>query len=1149
VVKVDEGLITTKGKLGPGQMILVDLNRHLFLTDAQVKNELARRPQYQAWVAGFKPLATETRPARFSLQPPPYYQTPPKVNTSPLWLTRFQTAFGYTREEIAVILRPMAESGKEPTGSMGDDAALALLSDQPRPLFHYFKQRFAQVTSPPLDPLRETLVMSLTTRLGARANLLAESARHAHLIELTSPVLTDLDLENLKRLDDPRFQTRTIAARYPVEQGREGLQLALARLCTMAGRAIDHGQTILVLSDHGVDRRHAPIPALLAVGAVHQHLLRQGRRMRVSLVAESGEVREVHHLACLLAFGANAVNPYLALATVEGLVDAAAVRLNLVEARRNTIRAMEAGLLKIMSKMGVSTVESYAGAQLMEAIGLSQTLVDEFFSGTVSRLGGIGLDEIAAAVAQWHRAAFADPDPPALADPGFYHVNPGGEAHAHTPATGQALQRAVRMAGALSPAALAPASLDGRPRAFPGENFAAGYAAYQEFAGLLRQHRPISPRDLLDFVDSGRAPLALAEVEPLEAILPRFATAAMSHGALSAEAHQTLAVAANRLGTASNSGEGGAEPGTFGTERNNSTKQVASGRFGLTPAYVMSAGQLQIKIAQGAKPGEGGQLPGAKVSAEIAAMRHTPVGATLISPPPHHDVYSLEDLAQLIYDLKQVNPQAGVAVKLVAEAGVGAVAAGVVKSGADAVHLSGHAGGTGAAAWSSIKHAGLPFELGLAEIQHTLQQHCLRGRVRLSTDGGLQTGRDVVIAAMLGADEYHFGTAALVAEGCLMTRACHTNTCPAGIATQDPVLRANFAGKPEHVMAYLHYVAQEVREILARWGYRHLAEIIGRTELLAQRNTGQPVSDALNLAPLLAQADGDGPRHFQAKVEPSPQAVNQLNALLLAQAEPALRDGLPVQLDLPIATTDRAVGATLSGAIARQYGEAGLPEGTIAVTFHGSAGQSFGAFNASGLNLTLIGEANDGVGKGMNGGQLVVRPPLKSSRVASDHTIIGNAGLYGATGGSLFIAGQAGDRFAVRNSGATAVVEGIGDHGCEYMTGGVVIVLGRAGYNFGAGLSGGMAFVLDESHSLTQRLNADMVQIVRVTGQNDIGLLRLLITRHARLTGSERARYVLDHWSSQLGAFWKVAPKGTVGSTGMRPAALPTLELSQYVVG
>jgi glutamate synthase (ferredoxin) len=1030
---------------------------------------------------------------------------------------------------------------------MGDDAALAALSQWPRPLFHYFKQRFAQVSSPPIDPLRETLVMSLTTRLGARPNLLAESARHAHLIELSSPVLTDLDLENLKMLADPRFQSQTIATRYPVDQGSEGLRRAITRLCTLAGRAIDHGKTILILSDHGVDHRHAPIPALLAVGAVHQHLLRQGRRMQVSLVAESGEVREVHHLACLLAFGANAVNPYLALATVEGLVETGKIRLDLGEARRNTIRALEAGLLKIMAKMGVSTVESYAGAQLMEAIGLGPTLVNEFFGSAISRLGRVELADIAAVVARWHQAAFTPPDKPALDNPGLYKFTPHGEAHAYAPAAVQSLQQAVRLAGALSPAASQPAPLDGVVRAFPGPHFAAGYAAYRQFTAALRQNRPIAPRDLLDFGDSPRPPLEVAEVEPLEAILAHFAVAAMSLGAVSQEAHETLAIAANRLGIASNTGEGGAERTHFGTERDDRIKQVASGRFGLTPAYLMAAGQLQIKMAQGAKPGEGGHLPGAKVTAEISALRHTPVGATLISPPPQHDVYGLEDLAQLIYDLKQVNPQAEVAVKLVSEAGVGAVAAGAVMAGAEAVHLSGHAGGTGAAAWSSIKYAGLPLELGLAEIRHSLLAGRLRRRVRLSVDGGLQTGRDVVIAAMLGADEFHFGAATLIASGCLMTRGCHRNTCPAGIATQDPALRAKFAGQPEHVMAYLHYVAQEVREILAQLGYRRLSEVVGRAELLTQRTADWP-----DVSPLLAPAEGEGWGQASAANAETGITVNELNALLLAQAEPARRDGQPVQLNLPIGPTDRAVGATLSGAIAQQYGDLGLPDGTIAITFHGSAGQSFGAFNASGLNLTLIGEANDFVGKGMNGGQIVIRPPLKSPRVACDHTIIGNTGLYGATGGSLFIAGQAGERFAVRNSGATAVVEGLGDHGCEYMPGGVVIVLGRTGHNFGAGLSGGMAFVLDENHSLPQRINPDMVEMVRLTNQNDIGLLRLLITRHARLTGSERARFVLEHWSSQLAAFWKVAPKGTVGSTGVRPTiqvTLPTLELSQHVVG
>jgi glutamate synthase (ferredoxin) len=630
---------------------------------------------------------------------------------------------------------------------------------------------------------------------------------------------------------------------------------------------------------------------------------------------------------------------------------------------------------------------------------------------------------------------------------------------------------------------------------------------------------------MLDFVDTGRSDINISEVEPLEDIFPRFSTAAMSHGALSSEAHETLAIAMNRIGATSNSGEGGSAQERFDNERNDRTKQIASGRFGVTPAYLMSADELQIKMAQGAKPGEGGQLPGHKVTTEIAKIRQTTPGTTLISPPPHHDIYSIEDLAQLIYDLKQVNPAADVSVKLVSEAGVGTVAAGVVKGGANVVHIAGHSGGTGAAAWSSIKNVGLPWEVGLAETQQTLQINNLRDRVRVRTDGGLQTGRDVVIAAMLGADEYSFGTVALVAEGCLMARACHSNTCPVGVATQRPELRAKFVGKPEHVMAYMHYLAQEVREILARLGFRSLSEVIGRTDLLKQVSTGDPVSDSLSLSPLLEKVGGGAGRFIEGiPQESSRVALNDLNTFLLNKVQPVIETGKPVQLTLTISSTDRTVGSTVSGAIAKAYGDQGLPDGTVSVTFHGSAGQSFGAFNASGVNLTLIGEANDYVGKGMNGGQLVVRPPLKSQLVAGDNVIMGNTVLYGATGGSLFVAGQAGERFAVRNSGATAVVEGVGDHGCEYMTGGVVVLLGRTGYNFGAGMSGGVAFVLDEGHHLTRRINSDMVQMVRIGNKADIDLLRLLIRRHVCLTGSDQAQAILDDWTRRLGLFWKVAP-------------------------
>ncbi|MCB0165362.1 MAG: glutamate synthase subunit alpha [Anaerolineae bacterium] len=1153
-INVDEGSIITKGKLGPGQMMMVDLDRQLFLTNDQVKNELARRPQYQEWVKGFKPLPTETRPIQFTLHKPNPFTPQKKINTAQ-WLNRLQAAFGYTNEEMTVIVRPMANDGKEPTGSMGDDTSLAVMSAKPRPLFHYFKQRFAQVTNPPIDPLRETIVMSLTMRLGARPNLLDESAKHANLVELASPVLTDNDLLALKGLGDPRFQTHTIPMRYPIEQHGDGLARALDRMCTMAERAIDEGKTILILSDLGVDERHAPIPSLLAVGAVHHHLVRNGRRMQVSIIVESGEVREVHHLACLVGYGANAVNPYLALATVDDVIESGKIKdMDATTAKRNFIRAMEAGLLKIMSKMGISTVDTYCGAQIFEAVGLSQALVDKYFTGTVTRLGGIGLKAIAADVERRHQAGFADPQKPEIDSPGFYKFKRGGEVHSFSPQSVKALQDAVRMENVLNPAASEPAANEpGVLRSFVGENFEAGFAAYQKFTKILEENSAVNPRDMFGFVDTDRQPIDVSEVEPLETIFARFSTGAMSHGALSSEAHETLAVAMNRLGAVSNSGEGGSGQHRFHNEKNDRIKQVASGRFGVTPAYLTSAIEIQIKMAQGAKPGEGGQLPGHKVTAEIATIRQTTEGTTLISPPPHHDIYSIEDLAQLIYDLKQVNPAADVSVKLVSEAGVGTIAAGVAKGGADTVHIAGHAGGTGAAAWSSIKNVGLPWEVGLAETQQTLQRNNLRSRVIVRTDGGLQTGRDVVIAAILGADQYSFGTSALVAEGCLIARACHNNTCPVGVATQNPKLRAKFVGKPEHVMAYMHYIAEDVRRVLAQIGFRSLSEVIGRTELLEQVKTGVAAVDTLDLSPLLAKELEDAPTKFVAKAAESHALtkVNELNQLLLTKGHPAIDRGEPVQLNLPISNTDRTVGATLAGAIAKQYGDKGLPDGTINITFNGSAGQSFGAYTIPGMSLTLIGEANDYVGKNMKGGQIVIRPPLKSQLSAHDNVIIGNTVLYGATGGNLFAAGQAGERFAVRNSGAMAVVEGVGDHGCEYMTSGVVVVLGRTGYNFGAGMSGGMAFVLDEANRFTQRFNPDMIQVVRVTSQADIDLLRLLITRHVRLTGSEYAQAILDDWSVRLGLFWKIGPKGTIGASGKRLDIKVTLpmpqEMSQHV--
>lgn len=1157
VVTLDEDKITTKGKLGPGQMILVDLERQIFLTNEQVKNELAQHPRYEQWIEGFKPLYTESRPAYFSLQKNGYRPAQPKVSNNPQWLTRLQVAFGYTNEEMTVIMRPMADEGKEPTGSMGDDTPLAVLSPKPRPLFHYLKQRFAQVTNPPIDPLRETFVMSLTIRLGSRPNLLEETAKHAHLIELASPVLSDADLAALKGTGDPRFQTQTIEMRYPVEQREQGLQRALDRLCKMAEKAIDDGKTIIILSDLGVNDQYAPVPSLLAVGAVHHHLVRQGKRMRVSLVVETGEVREVHHLAGLVGYGANAVNPYLALATIDDLVEAGKIKLEVNKARINFVKALEAGLLKIMSKMGISTVDSYCGAQIFEAVGFGPELVEKYFTGTVSRLGGIGLREIAAEVRRWHQAAFGDSERAAVDSPGFYKFKRGGELHAYNPAMVKALQTAARMAGVLNDGAFqtfTPASPNGKrrtlhnTRSFIGPEFAKGYEAYRQFVEFTRPETPVSPHDMFKFKPAGRRSLNLAEVESIEEIFKRFSTAAMSHGALSSEAHETLAVAMNRLGAMSNSGEGGSAQERFATEKNDRIKQIASGRFGVTPAYLMSSDEIQIKMAQGAKPGEGGQLPGFKVTAEIAAIRHTTVGTTLISPPPHHDIYSIEDLAQLIYDLKQINPTADISVKLVSEAGVGTIAAGVAKGGADVVHIAGHAGGTGAATWSSIKNVGLPWEIGLAETHQTLLMNNLRDRVRVRMDGGVQTGHDVIIAAMLGADEFSFGTSALIAEGCLIARACHSNTCPVGVATQDPKLRAKFAGTPEHVMAYLHYVAHEVQEILAQLGFRSLSEIVGRTDLLEQVKTGHPAVDSLDLSPLLAQIPAEArPPAIRRQGEPL-TALNELNRHLLDETKVALETGQPVNLTVPIRNTDRTIGATLAGAIAQKYGDQGLPEGTINVTFNGSAGQSFGAFNAAGVNLTLIGEGNDYVGKGMGGGQIVIRPPLKSQLVAGDNIIIGNTVLYGATGGYFFAAGQAGERFAVRNSGAYAVVEGVGDHGCEYMTGGVVAVLGRTGYNFGAGMSGGVAFVLDEGHYLTQRLNPDMVHLVRVTSQDDVGLLRYLIMRHVRLTGSQRGQFILDNWATQLGLFWKVAPKGTIGATAARREVAELMRgLSQHV--
>ena len=1116
-VHVDDARVIKKGKVGPGQMIAADLRTGQFEDNTTIKSRLAAAEPYAQWLAGQMEVLPPAGVAHIA-EGHETETSASRASKSAL-LGELQHAFGYTAEELAVVLRPMLRDGQEPVGSMGDDTPAAVLAERARPLYAYFKQRFAEVTNPPIDPLREELVMSLSFALGRRGNFLEAGPKHAHLLRLASPVLTDEHLAIIRNLADPAFASATLPALFPAAEGAHGMNAALDRLCRQAEDAVAANKVLLIISDRGVDERSAPIPALLALGAVHQHLIRRGLRTAVSLIVESGEPREVHHLACLVGMGAEAVNPYLALATVRNLAierdevkgkaqetaeeDRRTPAELSEEAEHNYIHALEKGLLKIMSKIGIATVDSYCGAQIFETFGLADAVVARCFEGTPARLGGVSFGKLAADVLGHHDEAFASRLPlvasrASLPHPGFYKFKKDGEYHSFAPAVVHALQKA---------------------------SGGGDYNVYKSYSDLVHKRPPTELRDLLALRDSATsAPIPVDDVEPVEAIVTRFSTAAMSLGSTSSEAHETLAIAMNRLGGLSNSGEGGESPERYGTEGNSPIKQVASGRFGVTPAYLASARELQIKMAQGSKPGEGGQLPGHKVTEEIARVRHTTPGVQLISPPPHHDIYSIEDLSQLIYDLKQVNPAAAVSVKLVAEAGVGTIAAGVAKGGADVILISGHSGGTGASPLSSIKNAGVNWELGLAEAQQTLVLNGLRGRVRLRADGGLKTGRDVVMAALLGADEFSFGTAALVAEGCVMARTCHSNNCPVGIATQRPELRAKFKGTPEQVMHFFLHLAQEVREVLASLGARTLSEVVGRTDLLEQIKRGGE-GDLLNMSALLERLDDDGEDIRNTQEWNGYVATSDLNAEIYAGARGAVESGASAELAFPIGNCDRTVGATLSGAIGGRYGEAGLPDGTVTVRFTGSAGQSFGAFQAPGVQFVLEGEANDYVGKGMGGGSIVVRPSAAARFATHENTIIGNTVLYGATGGALFAAGRAGERFAVRNSGAVAVVEGLGDHGCEYMTGGVVLVLGTTGRNFAAGMTGGIAYVLDEEASFASRCNGEMVELGRLDAEDEINI-RGLLQRHLDLTGSARAADLLTRWETVRDQFVRVAPRG-----------------------
>jgi glutamate synthase (ferredoxin) len=1053
-----------RGKLGPGRMICVDPTGDGF-EENPVRDRLAKARPYGQWVRRF-------------LNPAPLGDPNPEI---PPDLMRRQVAFGYSHEDFTTVIRPMATSGHEPTSSMGDDTAPGGLADHQRPIYNYFKQRFAQVTNPPMDPIRERGVMSIRTLIGPHDPVLWERPEGASLLELETFLL--FKAPGGYRLD----------ATFPVADGPDGLRTGLDRLADEAEHAAGLGSGILVISDRDISASRAPIPMLLAVGATHQRLLRAGQRTRVSIVVETDEAREVHHMACLLGYGAEAVCPSLVLASIAELVIKGRLGedIPVSEALMRFRNAVEEGVLKILSKMGISTTDSYRGAQIFDAVGLGRDVIDACFTGCASPLGGIGFGTIGEDVLTRHKLAF-EPTPK-LVNPGYYkHHAKGIEHHVTNPAVVDSLHDAVQNGD---------------------------WEAYATFAKLVAERPPTEPRDLLELVGAGPS-VPVDEVEAASAITRRFSSGAISHGAIGKEAHETIAQAMNLVGGRANTGEGGEDPARYHNDKNCRIKQIASGRFGVTPEYCSFAEEMNIKMAQGSKPGEGGQIPGKKVTEEIAGLRHTQPGVALISPPPHHDIYSIEDLAQLIFDLKQVNPKADVSVKLVSEAGVGTIAAGVAKALADVVQICGWDGGTGASPLSSIKNAGLPWEIGLAETQQVLMENGLRDRVRVRMDGGLKSGRDVLVAALLGADEYSFGTSLLLAEGCIMVRACHRDTCPVGIATQRKDLRAKFAGTPERVAAYLTFVAEEVRHLLASLGLRSLEDAIGRVDLLRRRSLPGHRAEMLDLS-MLVQA-WEGPRHFVA-ADPIQKPRSVLGDKIYDDAFSAIMGGEDITLTYDIHNSDRTVGARLGGAIAHVH-SASAPPGSVRVNFTGEAGQSFGAFLTEGIDFRLVGEANDYVGKGMGGGRIVIIAPEDD---AGDPYLIGNTCLYGATGGELFVAGRGGERFCVRNSGATTVVEGAGDHACEYMTGGTVVILGPTGWNLGAGMTGGQAYVYDPELSLPAKVNPELVSIARPDGPQQT-FLKGLIAQHAELTGSARSAGLLAEWKEHAHKFWRIAPKAEV---------------------
>lgn len=1119
-VQLDDAQVVKRGMLGPGEILLVDTQEQKLLTNHDIKERLSRRHPYHDWLAQrVVPLPAEAlRNVEAALDP---LQGPIKLDKRQVLLAR-QRVFGYTHEDEVTVLRPMISSGQEPVGSMGDDTPPAVLSRIQRPLFHFFRQRFAQVTNPAIDPLREQMVMSVRTLLGRRPNVLTEAPEVTRLLELPGPILSSGAFEHLLNQNPRHFPNIVLRPVWPVQSGSQALEQCLELICDEAEQAVRHGANIVVLYDGDVNPFRAPIPSLLVTSAVHHRLVATGLRLSASIVVASGEPREVHHFACLLGYGADAIYPYLALETIQDIREAGE------DSQLNFIRAVEKGLLKIMAKMGISLLSSYRAGQVFEILGLDQQLVERYFPNTPSVLGGARLEEIARDISTWHQQAYESESPSKLSSYGFYKYKKDGEAHRFAPAVVKAMHQMVQ-AGSQAL----------KSQANPFEVFAHEVPGYDAYLASLALS-PISLRDLLGFVQH-RQPLELDQVESLQSIVRRFSTGAMSHGSLSLEAHETLARALNQLGACSNSGEGGEDPSRFVGHANSKIKQVASGRFGVTPGYLLSAQELQIKMAQGSKPGEGGQIPGHKVTEEIARIRHTRPGVTLISPPPHHDIYSIEDLSQLIHDLKRIHPEAAISVKLVSEDGVGTVAAGVAKGFADIIQVSGCEGGTGASPLSSIKFAGMPWELGLAQVQQTLIANGLREKVRLRVDGGLVSGRDVMVAAVLGADEFSFGTSALLAEGCLMARSCHNNKCPVGIASQAAELRAKFPGTPEGVITYLLGVAHEVRHWLARLGVRSLGEIIGRSEFLEQVVTG-PEAHFLDLSGLLWRPRDDMSRHHGGERNQAGMRGRDLDQEIIEQLQ--RQPELPRTLGpLDIYNTDRTLGARLTHYLLRQYGISGhgsaLPEGSLKLKLRGSAGQSFGAFGTAALHLELEGQANDYVGKGLQGGEIVLKPFAASQQLPSEQNwIAGNTALYGATGGTLWAAGRVGMRFAVRNSGATAVVEGTGEHACEYMTGGSVVVLGSVGRNFGAGMTGGLAYVYDVADDLRAKLNQESVA-AETLNDSDLKRLEQLLRQHLERTGSNQAQRILRDWNHEQQRFLKVSPLAQV-----QPAPTPQAVLS-----